>query len=143
MQMLQIPNHPKVMVVGSGAREHAIAWALAQSPLRPQLFAAPGNPGMAELAECISIAADDVAGLVDSAVSNEIDLVVVGPEVPLSGGIADRCREQGIHVFGPVQAAARLESSKAFAKELMKAAGVPTAAYETFDDAEAAHAYIH
>ncbi len=142
MSEMGIPAQPKVLVVGNGAREHAIAWALSQSPYQPLLFAAPGNPGMEEIATCVPIPADDVTALVEWAATNGMDLVAVGPEVPLSNGIADCCIERGIRVFGPVQAAARVESSKAFAKSLMKACGVPTASYETFADAEVAKQYV-
>ncbi|MCL6632220.1 MAG: phosphoribosylamine--glycine ligase [Alicyclobacillus herbarius] len=138
----EIPNKPRVLVVGSGAREHVLAWKLAQSPHRPELFAAPGNPGLAQVAECVPLAADDVDGLVSFCRTHAIELVVVGPEQPLSVGLVDALTQAGIRAFGPTEAAAQLETSKAFAKSLMQKAGVPTAAHRTFTDAKAAKAYI-
>ncbi|HWX10254.1 MAG TPA: phosphoribosylamine--glycine ligase [Gaiellaceae bacterium] len=117
----------KVLVVGSGGREHALAWALARSSRLTELHAAPGNPGIATLANCHPVRADDVASLVPLAGELGIDLVVVGPEAPLVAGVADELRHRGIAVFGPGAAAARIEGSKAFSKEIMDAAGVPTA----------------
>ena len=117
----------KVLVVGSGGREHALAWALARSPLLSELHAAPGNPGIASLASCHPVHADDQASLVPLAIELGVDLVVVGPEAPLVAGLADELRHLGIAVFGPSAAAARIEGSKAFSKEVMDAAGVPTA----------------
>jgi phosphoribosylamine---glycine ligase len=117
----------KVLVVGSGGREHALAWKIAQSEALEELHAAPGNPGMARLASCHPIRTDDVEGLLGLCRQHEVDLVVVGPEAPLVAGIADRLRTAGVTVFGPSEAAARIEGSKAFAKEVMRAAGVPTA----------------
>lgn len=118
----------RVLVVGSGGREHALAWKLAQSPTLTELHAAPGNPGIAALAECHPIRADDAEGVLGLARSLEVDLVVVGPELPLVLGLADALRRFGVQVFGPSAAAARIEGSKAFAKEVMAAAGVPSAA---------------
>jgi phosphoribosylamine---glycine ligase len=118
----------RVLVVGSGGREHALAWKLAQSPTLTELHAAPGNPGIAGLAECHPIRADDAEGVLGLARSLEVDLVVVGPELPLVLGLADALRRFGVLVFGPSAAAARIEGSKAFAKEVMAAAGVPNAA---------------
>ena len=118
----------RVLVVGSGGREHALAWKLAQSPTLTELHAAPGNPGIAGVAECHPIRADDAEGLLGLSRSLEVDLVVVGPELPLVLGLADALRRFGFLVFGPSAAAARIEGSKAFAKEVMVAAGVPTAA---------------
>jgi phosphoribosylamine--glycine ligase len=118
----------RVLVVGSGGREHALAWKLAQSPLLSALHAAPGNPGISAVAECHPIRADDAEGLLGLARSLEIDLVVIGPEGPLVLGLADALRRFGFLVFGPSAAAARIEGSKAFAKEVMAAAGVPCAA---------------
>jgi phosphoribosylamine---glycine ligase len=118
----------RVLVVGSGGREHALAWKLAQSPTLTALHAAPGNPGIAALAECHPIRADDAEGLLGLSRSLDVDLVVVGPELPLVLGLADALRRFGFLVFGPSAAAARIEGSKAFAKEIMAAAGVPTAA---------------
>jgi phosphoribosylamine--glycine ligase len=118
----------KVLVVGSGGREHALAWALARSPHLAELHAAPGNPGIASLAVCHPVHADDQASLVPLAGELGIDLVVVGPEAPLVAGLADELRHRGVAVFGPGAGAARIEGSKAFSKEVMDAAGVPTAA---------------
>jgi phosphoribosylamine--glycine ligase len=118
----------RVLVVGSGGREHALAWKLAQSPLLEELHAAPGNPGIARLAHCHPIRAEDAEGLLGLSRSLEVDLVVVGPEVPLVLGLADALRRFGVSVFGPSAAAARIEGSKAFAKEVLAAAGVESAA---------------
>ena len=117
----------RVLVVGSGGREHALAWAIARSPSLTELHAAPGNPGMAAIAHCHPVRADDPASLLPLARELRIDLVVVGPEAPLVLGLGDLLRQRGIAVFGPNAAAARIEGSKAFAKEVMDAAGVPTA----------------
>jgi phosphoribosylamine--glycine ligase len=118
----------RVLVVGSGGREHALAWKLAQSPSLTELHAAPGNPGIASVAECHPIRADDAEGVLGLARSLEVDLVIVGPELPLVLGLADALRRFGFLVFGPSAAAARIEGSKSFAKEVMAAAGVPSAA---------------
>lgn len=136
------PMHLKVLVVGGGAREHAIVWKLAQSPLAPKLYAAPGNPGIAQLATCWDVAAHDVNELVKNISDERIDLVVIGPEQPLELGLADACNELGIPAFGPYASAARLETSKAFSKDLMREAGVPTASYAVFTDAVAAKEYV-
>jgi phosphoribosylamine--glycine ligase len=117
----------KVLVVGSGGREHALAWALSRSPRLSELHAAPGNPGIAALASCHPVHADDAASMVALARELRIDLVVVGPEGPLVAGLADELRRSGIGVFGPGAGAARIEGSKAFSKDVMDAAGVPTA----------------
>jgi phosphoribosylamine---glycine ligase len=116
-----------VLVVGSGAREHALAWRLAQSPGLTELHAAPGNPGIATLGPCHPVRADDADGLLALAITLDIDLAVIGPEGPLVAGVADVLRQNGIAVFGPSAAAARIEGSKTFAKEVMRASGVPTA----------------
>jgi phosphoribosylamine---glycine ligase len=116
-----------VVVVGSGAREHALAWRIAQSDSLTELHAVPGNPGIAELGRCHPVRADDADGLLSLALTLEADLVVIGPEGPLVAGIADGLRQNGIAVFGPSAAAARIEGSKAFAKDVLRAAGVPAA----------------
>src|SRR5436190_11142610 len=118
----------RVLLVGSGAREHALAWRLAQSPSLTELHAAPGNPGIARLGSCHPVRADDGDGLLGLAVTLAADLVVIGPEAPLVAGVADELRHSGLAVFGPSAEAARIEGSKSFAKAVMEAAGVPTAA---------------
>ena len=133
----------RILVVGSGGREHSLCWAIAKSPLCDKLFCAPGNAGIAEEAELVAIGAEDIEALVVFVKTQNIDFVVVGPEGPLVLGLADRLREQGVSVFGPSAAAAALEGSKAFAKEIMMEAGVPTAAYAEFSDASAAKAYLN
>jgi phosphoribosylamine---glycine ligase len=130
------------MVVGSGGREHALVEALAASPLEPEMYAAPGNPGIARIAETADIPADDLTSLRDHAKENEIDLTVVGPEAPLIGGIAEAFWEADLKIFGPSRAASRIEGSKIFAKELMNHAGVPTARFEAFDREDAALAHL-
>jgi len=117
----------KVLLVGSGGREHALAWAISRSAAVTELHAAPGNPGIAALASCHPVRAEDAASLAPLARELDVDLVVVGPEAPLVAGLADELRRRGLAVFGPSAAAARIEGSKAFAKEVMEAAGVPTA----------------
>jgi phosphoribosylamine--glycine ligase len=117
----------KVLLVGSGAREHALAWRLAQSPRVSELHAAPGNPGIARLGRCHPVRADDGDGLLALALTVDIDLAVIGPEAPLVAGVADVLRQNGVAVFGPSAAAARIEGSKTFAKDVLRAAGVPTA----------------
>jgi phosphoribosylamine--glycine ligase len=132
----------RVLVVGAGAREHAIVHALLRSPQEPQLICAPGNAGIAEEVRTLDIAADDVAGLVAAAKSEAVDLVMVGPEAPLVAGLADALAAAGIRCFGPTREAARLEGSKAFCKEVMEAAGVPTAGYVVVTDPQAGMAAI-
>ncbi len=132
----------RVLVVGGGGREHALCWALAASPLLTKLWCAPGNPGIAEVAECVAIGATDIAKLVAFAQAEKVDLVVAGPEAPLTLGLADACAEAGIRCFGPSAAAARLEGSKAFTREVADAAGVPGARWKRFDDPTAAKAYV-
>src|SRR3712207_1145669 len=119
------------MVVGSGGREHALVEALATSPVEPEMYAAPGNSGIARIAKTADIPSDDLTSLRDYARENEIDLTVVGPESPLIGGIAEAFWEADLKVFGPSRAAARIEGSKIFAKELMNHAGVPTARFRS------------
>jgi phosphoribosylamine--glycine ligase len=131
----------RVLLIGSGGREHALAWSLAASPLLTKLWVAPGNPGIAALAETVPIAADDIAGLVSFAVNNQVDLVVPGPEAPLVAGLADALAEAVIDCCGPNRAAAMLEGSKAFAKEVAEAAGIPTARFEMFTDAALAREF--
>ncbi|MBU8542577.1 MULTISPECIES: phosphoribosylamine--glycine ligase [Roseomonadaceae] len=132
----------RVLVVGGGGREHALCWAIAKSPRLGKLFCAPGNPGIAEVAECVAIGAEDIPALAAFAMSQKIDLVVAGPEAPLTLGLADACAALGIPCFGPSAAAAQLEGSKAFCKQVADAAGVPTAAWARFEDADAARAYL-
>ena len=132
----------KILVVGSGGREHALCWSIAASPLCDKLYCAPGNAGIAAEAECVAIGAEDVPALVDFAQSESIDFVVVGPEGPLCAGLVDRVSDVGIKAFGPSAAAARLEGSKGFMKDLCAKYDIPTAAYGRFTDAEAAKAYI-
>jgi phosphoribosylamine--glycine ligase len=132
----------RVLVIGSGGREHALCWAIAASPLLTKLWCAPGNPGIAQVAECVPIGALDFPALVAFAQDNEIDLVVPGPEAPLVAGITDAMDEASIPCIGPSRAAAQLEGSKTFAKELCDAAGIPTAQWERFDDAEAAREFV-
>lgn len=132
----------RVMVIGSGAREHALAWKLAQSPQVTKIYAAPGNPGMAEHAECVAIGVSQLEALASLAEKERIDLTVVGPEIPLIEGIVDIFRQRGLNIFGPDSAGAALEGSKAFAKELMASAGIPTAQHRTFLEVAPAMAYL-
>ena len=132
----------KILVVGSGGREHALCWSIAASPLCAKLYCAPGNAGIAEEAECVSIKVEDVSALVDFAISMSIDFVVVGPETPLCLGLVDRLSEVGISAFGPNAAAARLEGSKGFMKDLCAKYNIPTANYCRFTEAESAKSYI-
>ncbi len=131
----------RVLLVGGGGREHTLAWKLAQSPRLTELIAAPGNPGIARLGRCVAIKDHEVEGLRDLALRERVDLTVVGPELPLSLGLVDRFRERGLAVFGPSQAAARLESSKAFAKDLMARYHIPTARYRVFSELAPARAW--
>jgi phosphoribosylamine--glycine ligase len=132
----------RILLIGSGGREHALAWAIAGSPLADKVYCAPGNAGIAEDAECVPIGATDTAGIVDFCRRNRIDFVVVGPEAPLVAGLVDALEAEGIAAFGPTSAAAALEGSKAFMKDLCAREGIPTAAYRRFRDAEAAKAHI-
>ncbi|MFC2949503.1 phosphoribosylamine--glycine ligase [Virgibacillus sediminis] len=131
-----------ILVVGRGGREHSIVKKLAESGKVANLYAAPGNGGIQEQAECISVDEMDVEGLVNLAREKEVDLTIVGPENPLNAGIANRFQEEGLTVFAPTKEAALLEGSKSFAKEFMKKYDIPTALYETFTDAEEAKAYV-
>ena len=132
----------KILVVGSGGREHAIAWKIAQSPRAEKIYCAPGNAGIAEYAECVDISAMDFDGLAAFAKEKEIDLTVIGMDDPLVGGIVDVFEKEGLRVFGPRKNAAILEGSKAFSKDLMKKYQIPTAAYETFSDPDGALNYL-
>ena len=131
-----------ILVIGSGGREHALAWKLAQSPKAQKVYVAPGNGGTARDARLVNVPITDVKALADFAEAHKIVLTVVGPEAPLAAGVVDEFRARGLRIFGPTQKAAQLESSKAFAKDFMKRHGIPTAFYETFTDAAAAHAYV-
>jgi phosphoribosylamine--glycine ligase len=131
----------RILVVGSGGREHALCWAIAGSPLCDKLYCAPGNAGIAQEAERVPIGAEDIPGLVEFARNEKIDFVVVGPEAPLVAGLADRLEEAGIKTFGPSAAAARLEGSKGFVKDLCARLDIPTARYKRFADAAQARAY--
>ena len=132
----------KVLVVGGGGREHAICWKLAQSPRVTELYCAPGNGGISQIATCVPISATDVEGMVKWAKENAMDFVMVAPDDPLALGMVDALEAAGIRAFGPRKNAAIIEASKAFSKELMKKYGIPTAKYETFTDEAAALAYI-
>ena len=132
----------KVLLIGSGGREHALAWFLAQSNDCTELYAAPGNPGIAQCAECIDVQVHDLDGIVDFAAEKNIDLVVIGPEGPLVSGLADRLRDLGVAAFGPSAAAARLEGSKGFMKDFCDRHNIPTAAYGRFTDPDKAEKFI-
>jgi phosphoribosylamine--glycine ligase len=132
----------KVLVVGSGGREHALVWKIAQSPRVKEVVCAPGNGGISRIARCIAIAADDLEGLARFAQDEKIDLTVVGPELPLTMGIVDLFQKEGLTIFGASKGAAQLEGSKAFAKDLMKKYNIPSAEYRVFDDHDQAVAYI-
>ncbi|MDU8926035.1 phosphoribosylamine--glycine ligase [Alisedimentitalea sp. MJ-SS2] len=131
-----------ILILGSGGREHSLAWAVMQNPKCDKLIVAPGNAGMEEIAECAEIDINDGGVVVSFAEENAVDFVIVGPEAPLAEGVADRLREAGISVFGPSEAAARLEASKSFTKEICDAAQAPTAAYGHFTDLASARAYV-
>jgi len=132
----------KVLVVGGGGREHALVWKLKQSPKVNEIYCAPGNAGIAQLATCVNIGAEDVDGLLKLALEKGIDLTVVGPEAPLIAGLGEKFREAGLKVFGPSQRAAEIEGSKALAKEIMVKYNIPTAKYAKFSEAQAAIDYI-
>jgi phosphoribosylamine--glycine ligase len=131
----------RILLVGGGGREHALAWKMAQSPLVEQIWAAPGNPGIARHARCLDLAVDDAEGLAAFALGHGVDLVVVGPEQPLVAGVADPLRARGLAVFGPGARAAAIEGSKAFAKTLMARHGIPTARFQAFTEAAAARRF--
>src|SRR5262245_60057758 len=132
----------RILVVGGGGREHSLCWAISASPLCTKLYCAPGNAGIAQVAECLDVAAEDIAGQLALAQREKIDFVIVGPEVPLAAGLADRLAEAGIKVFGPSAKAAQIESSKGFTKDLCRRYGIPTGTYERFTDVDKATAYI-
>ncbi len=132
----------KVLVIGSGGREHALTWKISQSPLVDKIYCAPGNAGIAKLAECVDIKPDDFDSLIDFAKKNKIDLTVVGPEQPLVEGIADRFEEEGLLIYGPIKEGAILEGSKIFAKKFMEKHNIPTAKYVVFENPVEARNYI-
>lgn len=132
----------KVMVIGSGGREHTLIWKLSLSSKVKEIYAAPGNGGISKTAKCVDISADDIDGQIKFVKENNIDLTIVGPEDPLSKGIVDRFMEHDLKIFGPTKSAARLESSKSFAKDMMRKFNIPTADYKVFDDSQAAVDYI-
>ena len=132
----------KILVIGGGGREHALVWKISQSPQVTKLFCAPGSAAIGELAECVAISPEQIEKLAEFAEREEIDLTVVGPELPLTLGIADLFENRGLKVFGPNRAAAQLEGSKAFAKAILKENGIPTASFGTFNDAASAKRYV-
>jgi len=132
----------KVLIIGSGGREHALAWKIKQSPLSPEIFCAPGNGGMAQIATCVDIEPCNIDALIAFAKEQQIDLTIVGPELPLVAGIVDAFELAGLKIFGPRKTAAQLEGSKVYAKEFMKKNNIPTAAFECFEDIEDARAYL-
>lgn len=132
----------KILVIGKGGREHALAYACHKSKLCDELYMAPGNPGMAKIGTCVDVSDSDIEGLVSFAKEKQIDLSIVGPEATLSLGVVDAFQKAGLKIFGPTKAAAQVESSKDFAKNIMAKYGIPTAAYQTFDDLEKATTYV-
>jgi phosphoribosylamine--glycine ligase len=132
----------RVLIIGSGGREHALAWKIKQSTLVDKVYCAPGNGGISSIAECVDIKPDDITGLIGFATRNKIDLTVVGPEAPLALGIVDRFCVNGLRVFGPSKEAAKIEASKVFMKQLMKKYNIPTADFEVFEDSARAKKYI-
>ncbi len=132
----------KILVIGGGGREHTLVWKISRSPLADKIYCAPGNPGIAQLAECVSIAVDDINDLADFAQAEGIGLTIVGPELPLTLGIADEFTKRGLEVFGVNKKAARLEGSKVFMKELLRKYNIPTAGYKVFEDPRAAKDFI-
>src|SRR5580658_7327164 len=135
-------RHMNILLLGSGGREHALAWKMAASPLTGRLICAPGNAGIAQQAECVALDTADHAAVIAFCRTNHVDLVVVGPEAPLCAGIVDDLEAAGIKAFGPTRVAARLEGSKGFTKDLCQANSIPTAAYERFRSAEPAKTYV-
>src|SRR5277367_3424977 len=131
-----------VLVIGAGGREHALCWKIKQSPKVKRLYCAPGNGGIAQVAECVDIKVDDVNLLLQFALRKQIDLTIVGPEVPLVAGVVDAFVSKGLKIFGPSRTAAQLEGSKVFAKEFMHRRNIPTAVYKVFDDAPQALAFL-
>lgn len=132
----------KVLIIGGGGREHVLAWKIKKSRWVSKVFCAPGNGGISSIATCVPIKADDIQGLLKFSIDNQIDLTIVGPEAPLAEGIVDKFQEEGLKIFGPSKAAARLESSKAFSKMIMEKYNIPTAKCEVFTDPEKARRYI-
>src|SRR4029079_10143834 len=132
----------RILVVGGGGREHALCWAISASPLCTNLYCAPGNSGIAQVAECVEVGPEDIRGQVALAQRLKIDFAVIGPDAPLVAGMADAFTAAGIRVFGPSKKAAQLEGSKGFTKELCRKHGIPTAAYERFTHLAVAEAYI-
>ena len=132
----------KTLVIGSGGREHAIVEALSRSPQVTKIYCAPGNAGIAKLAECVNIGVTDIEALADFAEREKIDMTVVGPEAALAAGIVNLFNERGLKIFGPTKEAARIESSKEYAKQVMERFNVPTAGYRAFDNYEEASAYV-
>ena len=132
----------RVLIVGGGGREHAIAWKVAKSPKVERIYCAPGNAGIAQVAECVDLGGRAFYRLVEFAKEKKVDLTVVAPDDPLAAGAVDAFEAAGLRAFGPRKNAAILEGSKAFSKDLMKKYGIPTAAYETFDSADKALAYL-
>ncbi len=132
----------KILVIGSGGREHALVWKIAQSPMVEKIYCAPGNGGIEDIAQCLDIAADDINALLDFASREEIDLTVVGPEAPLAAGIVDVFESKGLKIFGPGKLASRLESSKVFAKNIMKKYNIPTAGFEEFTNLKSALKFV-
>jgi phosphoribosylamine--glycine ligase len=140
--MTGTPLAMRILVVGSGGREHALVWKIAQSPLVTKVYAAPGNAGIARQAECVDITIDNLEGLADFAAGHRIDLTVVGPEAPLCRGLVDLFNERKLRIFGPTKAAAELEGSKIFCKELLRRFGIPTAGFRVFNDATSARVFL-
>ena len=133
----------KIFVIGGGGREHALIWKVLQSPRVKKVYCAPGNGGIAEIAECVDISVTDLKGMRSFAKRKKIDLTIVGPELPLTLGVVDYFEEAGLRIFGPSQKAAAMEGSKVFAKEVMAKYNIPTAGSETFNDPESAIKYIN